>query len=75
MATDQSDLFLKKHVESTTNYNKQMEETALNYLGERKEEEEVCVECELCGVRVPESLFYKHVQIHRTRKATRPLDM
>ena len=44
MATDQSNLFLKKHVESTTNYNKQMEETALNYLGERKEEEEVCVD-------------------------------
>lgn len=39
------------------------------------EEEEVCVECELCGVRVPESLFYKHVQIHRTRRAARPLDM
>ena len=44
MATDRSDLFLRKHVESTTNFNKKMEESALNYLGEKKEEEEVSVE-------------------------------
>ena len=43
MATDQCSLFLKGHVESTTNYNKQMEENALNYLGEKKENEDISV--------------------------------
>ena len=47
MATDQCSLFLKGHVESTTNYNKQMEENALNYLGEKvvkKEVEDISVD-------------------------------
>ena len=44
MATDQCSLFLKEHVESTTNYNKQMEENALNYLGEKKEVEDISVD-------------------------------
>ena len=39
MSTDQSTLILREHVESTTNYNKEMEEKGLATLGEGKEED------------------------------------
>ena len=37
MSTDRSGSLLKRHLECTANYNKEMEENGLRTLGERKE--------------------------------------